>query len=56
MLKKHFESAREEILRLVRELSSEALKTILSREEPETFKIGEEEVESGVLNKLKSKA
>jgi Fe-S-cluster containining protein len=56
MLKKHFEIAREEILRLVRELSSEALKTILSREEPETFKIGEEEVESGVLNKLKSKA
>lgn len=50
--KGHFESARVEILRLVRELSPEALKTILKREEPETFKIGEEEVERGVLEKL----
>jgi len=52
LLQKHFEAARREILQLVRELPSEALKTILKREEPETFKIGEEEIEDAVLNKL----
>jgi Fe-S-cluster containining protein len=52
LLVKHFEAARKEILRLVKELPPEALKTILKREEPETFKIGEEEIESEVLNKI----
>ncbi|MEM3090635.1 MAG: YkgJ family cysteine cluster protein, partial [Candidatus Bathyarchaeia archaeon] len=52
LLAKHFEVARKEILQLVRELSSKALKTILKREEPDTFKIAEEKIESEVLNKL----
>jgi Fe-S-cluster containining protein len=52
LLVKHFEAARKEILRLVRELAPEALKTILKREEPETFKIGEEEIDIEVLNKI----
>lgn len=52
LLEKHFETARKEILRLVRELSPEALRAILKREEPETFKISEEKTESEVLDKL----
>lgn len=52
LLEKHFENARREILRLVRQLSPKALKTILKREEPDTFKIGEEEIEKEILDKL----
>ncbi|MEM3616588.1 MAG: YkgJ family cysteine cluster protein [Candidatus Bathyarchaeia archaeon] len=52
LLKKHFKAARREILQLVRELTPKALKTILKREEPDTFKIGEEEVEGEILDKL----
>jgi Fe-S-cluster containining protein len=52
LLKKHFETARKEILQLVRELNPQALKFILTREEPDTFKIGEEEIENEVLKKL----
>ncbi len=52
LLKKHFEAARREILQLVRELTPEALRTILKREELDTFKIGEEELEGEVLRKL----
>lgn len=52
LLAKHFDVARKEILQLVRELTPKALKTILKREEPDTFKIGEEEIEGEVLNKL----
>jgi predicted HAD superfamily phosphohydrolase len=52
LLEKHFEAARKEILQLVRELAPEALRTILKREEPDTFKIGEEEIGNDVLSKL----
>lgn len=52
LLENHFENARKEILRLVRQLSPKALKTILKREEPDTFKIGEEEIEKEILDKL----
>ena len=51
LLAKHFEAARREILRLVRELPPEALKAILKREEPDTFKICEEK-EAEILDKL----
>ncbi|HVP41600.1 MAG TPA: YkgJ family cysteine cluster protein [Candidatus Krumholzibacteriaceae bacterium] len=51
-LRKHEALARKEILRLVRELDTEALKTILKIEEPETFKISENSVEKSVLAKL----
>ncbi len=52
LLAKHFEAARKEILQFMRELTPKALKAILKREEPDTFKIGEEEIEGEVLNKL----
>jgi len=52
VLERYFESAKKEILRLLRELDSEALRTILKREEPDTFKIGEGIVEKAVLDKL----
>jgi hypothetical protein len=53
-LRKHLESAKKEILKLVHELNSEALKAILKIEEPETFKIDEDSIENDVLNKLTS--
>ncbi len=53
MFKKHFESAKREILCLISELDSQALKAILKIEEPETFKIGEDPLEYCILNKLK---
>jgi len=51
-LKKHLESAKKEITRLVSELDPEALRGILKIDEPETFKIGEDDVADNVLNKL----
>jgi Fe-S-cluster containining protein len=53
-LKKHLESAKKEILRLVHELEPEALRAILKIEEPETFKIDQDPIESYVLDKLQS--
>jgi Fe-S-cluster containining protein len=52
LLQKHVESAKKEIFRLVDELDSEALRAILKRDEPETFKIGEDDVGSNLLDKL----
>jgi Fe-S-cluster containining protein len=52
LLQRHVESAKKEISRLVNELDSEALRAILKKEEPETFKIGEDNLEKSVLNKL----
>ena len=52
LLQKHVESAKKEITRLVNDLDPEALKAILRREEPETFKIGQDDPGKRVLNKL----
>jgi Fe-S-cluster containining protein len=52
-LKSHLKSAREELLRLVHDLDAEALRAILKIEEPDTFKIGEEDLNVEVLAKLK---
>jgi Fe-S-cluster containining protein len=52
LLEKHLESARNEILRLVRELDSRDLRAILKKSEPETYKIAEEDVDRSVLDKL----
>ncbi|MCX8153002.1 MAG: YkgJ family cysteine cluster protein [Candidatus Bathyarchaeota archaeon] len=52
LFKAHFKVAREEILRLVCELDGKALRAILKIEEPETFKIGEEDLPPEVLAKL----
>jgi len=51
-LRKHLESAKKEILTLIRELDSRALKDILKIEEPESFKIDEDDLEKGILDKL----
>jgi Fe-S-cluster containining protein len=52
ILKKHLASAKREILQLVSELDPEALKAILKIEEPETFKIGKDNVAKDTLDKL----
>jgi hypothetical protein len=54
-LKKHLESAKREILRLVVDLDSRSLKAILKIDEPETFKIGEDNIHKEVLDKLSLK-
>ncbi|MGQ9551267.1 MAG: YkgJ family cysteine cluster protein [Candidatus Bathycorpusculaceae bacterium] len=51
-LREHLKMAKREILRLVRELDLEALKALLEIEEPETFKIDEDELDGDVLEKL----
>jgi len=55
-LKGHLEASRKEILKLVDDLDAEALKAILKIEEPDTFKIGEEELPPGVIMKLRPSA
>jgi Fe-S-cluster containining protein len=52
VLKRHMKSAKREIRRVVSDLEPEALRTILRIEEPETFKVDEEELEGEVLRKL----
>ena len=52
LLRKHLESAKREILQLVREIDPPALRAILKIEEPETFKISEDAVDKDILNKL----
>lgn len=51
-LREHLKTAKIEIMRLVRELPPEALRAILKREEPETFKIAEDDVDRDILSKL----
>jgi Fe-S-cluster containining protein len=53
-LQKHLESAKKEVTRLVCELSSDALKAILKIDEPETFKIDEDNIVNVVYKKLTS--
>lgn len=50
----HLKSAKREILELVQNLDSEALKAILRIEEPETIKITEDKIEKDILDKLTS--
>jgi Fe-S-cluster containining protein len=52
VLKKHFKSAKKEILQLVSDLDPEALKIVLEREEPETFKLAEDSIGKDALDKL----
>jgi Fe-S-cluster containining protein len=53
-LKKHLESARKEISRLIKEVDALDLEAILKKDEPETFKISENKISERVLNKLKN--
>ena len=52
LLKRHLESAKREILRLVAQLTAEELKAILKKDEPETFKIEEDPMRKELLRKV----
>jgi len=49
----HVMSAKRELLTLVRDLDAQELSTILRIDEPETFKIGEDQLDPEVLAKLR---
>lgn len=51
-LAEHLGIAKEQITKLICKLDTEALETILSREEPQTLKIGEDALPKSVLAKL----
>lgn len=50
---RHLVSAKRELMRLVLQLDGEALRAILRKDEPETFKIDENDVDDDVLDKLR---
>jgi len=52
MLQRHLENAKREVFRLVAQLKAEELKAILKKDEPETFKIDEDDLEKQLLRKL----
>ena len=52
LLQKHLENAKREVLRLVTQLTAEELSVILKKDEPETFKIDEDDLEKQLLRKL----
>jgi hypothetical protein len=52
LLQRHLESAKKEIFKLVSELDSEALRAVLKKEEPETFKISEDNLGKSALKRL----
>jgi hypothetical protein len=52
LFRAHFRVAKEEILRLIYELEPKALQAILKIEEPQTVKIGEDDLLMGVIEKL----
>jgi Fe-S-cluster containining protein len=52
LLKEHFAVARAELLQLIRELDAEALRAIMLIEEPQTSKIGEDELPKETMQKL----
>jgi len=53
VFKVHFEAAKPEIKRLVEQLSADELYAILKIEEPDTFKVGEEDLSMDVIKKLR---
>jgi Fe-S-cluster containining protein len=53
LLEMHLVSAKRETGRLVKQLGGEALKAILKKDEPETFKIDEDDAAGDVLDKLR---
>ncbi len=52
MFAEHFEPAKVEIRGLVEALSADELKVIVKIPEPDTFKVGEEDLSASVLKKL----
>lgn len=52
---RHFESAKEQLSQLIAELSPEELRAIVKIDEPQTFKIGEDDLPPAVIKKLRLK-
>lgn len=52
LFKEHFKVAREELLRLICELDTEALRALLKIDEPQTVKIDEDDLPKEVMEKL----
>jgi hypothetical protein len=50
--KNHFEVAKKQITRLVKQLSADELKVIVKIDEPQTFKVGEHDLPPDVVEKL----
>ena len=50
--KDHFEVAKKEIMRLIRELDADELRVLMKIEEPQTFKVGEDDLPVEVVRKL----
>lgn len=53
--KKHFDDAKEQLTRLICEVDLEELRTIMKIDEPQTFKIGEDDLPAEVVRKLGEK-
>jgi len=52
LLKKHLTAAKREVFRLLHQLTAEEVKAILRKEEPETFKVEDDELDEELLHKL----
>ncbi len=50
--KEHFEIAKAQLTRLICELDAEELRAIVKIEEPQTFKIGEDDLPAELVEKL----
>lgn len=50
--KDHFEVAKKEITRLIQELDADELRVLMKIEEPQTFKVGEDDLPVKVVKKL----
>ena len=48
----HYEVAKKEIMRLVKELSADELRVLHTIDEPQTFKVGEDDLPASVVKKL----
>ena len=48
----HFEGAKKEIIQLIKELDAGELRTLMKIEEPQTFKVGEDDLPVAVIKKL----
>jgi uncharacterized protein len=50
--KEHFEVAKEQITALIKQLSADELRAIVKIDEPQTFKVGEDDLPTEVVKKL----
>jgi Fe-S-cluster containining protein len=50
--KEHYEVAKKEIMRLIRELSADELRELMKIDEPQTFKVGEDDLSAEAVKKL----